>query len=143
MRLLLISALLLIGNIVYSQNLDYDLIRSKNETEIKTHYHVSYLFKDSKPFIKYNPITFLPGVLFFSYQKIVSPQIFADCLFDVSCSHFSGLAINRYGLIKGVFLTADRLTRCTQFGGQDISLVRINPETNKAVDEIDWYKKNK
>jgi putative membrane protein insertion efficiency factor len=56
------------------------------------------------------------------YQQGVSPVIAADCLYSPSCSRFSRQAINKYGLVKGVLITADRLTRCSAFCGKDIPL---------------------
>src|ERR1035437_926347 len=46
------------------------------------------------------------------YQKFISVQIFAECNFNPSCSRYSRLCINKYGLLKGILATGDRLTRC-------------------------------
>jgi len=54
------------------------------------------------------------------YQKHISVLISADCLYTLSCSRYSREAINKYGMIKGVLLTADRLTRCSFAAGKDI-----------------------
>lgn len=54
------------------------------------------------------------------YQGHISAIIAADCLYVPSCSRYSRQAINNYGLVKGVLLTADRLTRCAAFCGKDI-----------------------
>ncbi|MDI6793714.1 MAG: membrane protein insertion efficiency factor YidD [bacterium] len=46
------------------------------------------------------------------YQLIISPQQGKVCNFEPSCSHFGFEAIHRYGPIKGILITSDRLQRC-------------------------------
>jgi putative membrane protein insertion efficiency factor len=55
------------------------------------------------------------------YQKRVSPGLPPGCRFQPSCSVFGYEAIERYGVIKGIALTAWRLARCNPFnrGGYD------------------------
>lgn len=139
MQNFLISCFLLVSLFVSAQTEDSAIIFEKLNSKVEVHYQPKYLFSDSKPIIKFNPITLVSGGLLFLYQKVISPQIFADCLYDISCSNFGVLSIKRYGLIKGTFLTSDRLTRCTQFSAQDITAVRINKETGKVIDNIEWY----
>jgi putative component of membrane protein insertase Oxa1/YidC/SpoIIIJ protein YidD len=52
------------------------------------------------------------------YQEFVSSQQTNVCVFEPSWSHFGQEAIQRYGLVKGVLLTADRLQRCNNFASQ-------------------------
>lgn len=99
---------------------------------------VEYLFKNRGWLLKYNPISLFFGGSMMFYQKIVSPQLFATCGFEVSCSNHSKLAIARYGLIKGIPLTADRLMRCTPFTSLDINPIYLN-ETGRIRDNIDYY----
>lgn len=139
MRYWLISIILLLSISCLGQVSDFGLVNAKiNETKF-SNYKPEYLFKESHAFIKYNPITSIPGGLMFLYQKVISPQIFADCLYEISCSKFSVQVIRRYGLIKGISLSADRLSRCNQFAGEDINPVRINPESNRVIDNVEWY----
>jgi putative membrane protein insertion efficiency factor len=70
----------------------------------------------------------LGNALLTVYQQHISPLISADCIYDPSCSRFSRLSINKYGLIKGVLLTADRLTRCSSFCAKDIPDRKFNEE---------------
>ncbi|MFZ2804735.1 MAG: membrane protein insertion efficiency factor YidD [Patescibacteria group bacterium] len=43
------------------------------------------------------------------------------CIYDPTCSEFGYEAIGKYGLLKGSWLTAGRLLRCTPWhlGGHD------------------------
>jgi len=81
------------------------------------------------------PVRFLFG----AYRHIVSEQVSADCAFDLTCSRFSIAAIRRFGIIKGTFLTADRLTRCHTFVGLETVPLRFNNFSGKVTDEPDMY----
>jgi len=68
---------------------------------------------------KYNT-SGIGNLLLTFYQKYISRQISADCIFKPSCSRYSRACIDKYGLIKGVLMTGDRLTRCNGFSARDI-----------------------
>lgn len=143
MRLLLISLFVAFQCSLFAQkesNSELLAYHVMNSNDYKP-YVPKYMFKDSHFLIKFNPITIVPGGLMFMYQKFISPQIFANCLFEESCSKFSIHLIHEYGFFKGASLSADRLTRCTQISAEDISKVRINSESNKVIDHVSWYKK--
>ncbi len=55
------------------------------------------------------------------YQRFLSPVFSSACRFSPSCSNYAYQAIDKYGLGKGLFLTARRLLRCHPFnpGGED------------------------
>jgi hypothetical protein len=55
------------------------------------------------------------------YQLTVSPVLPPSCRFYPSCSHYTLEAVRRYGVIKGAWLGARRLSRCHPFhaGGFD------------------------
>ena len=71
-----------------------------------------FLLPQRKGIERISPFRFIFGSLMFGYQKIVSPLTMANCLYSPSCSNFSKQCIERFGLIKGIALSADRLTRC-------------------------------
>jgi uncharacterized protein len=88
---------------------------------------------------KYNPLFwFLNGSLTV-YQKVISPQFSAICLYEQSCSRFSRASIQEYGLLKGVALTADRLSRCNRISATSINPFRIT-EAGKVIDSPKMYK---
>jgi putative component of membrane protein insertase Oxa1/YidC/SpoIIIJ protein YidD len=99
-----------------------------------------FLSADKSPLIKYNPINLTLGGLLYFYQKIVSPQLLTNCPYEISCSAFSKTSIQEFGFIKGIPLTADRLTRCTQFTLMDIFPSQINETNGKIIDNIDKYR---
>lgn len=55
------------------------------------------------------------------YRKLISPLIGHHCRFYPTCSAYTYEAVEKYGLIKGMFLGIKRLLRCHPFhpGGVD------------------------
>jgi len=52
------------------------------------------------------------------YQRTLSPLLPSSCRFSPSCSHYSQEAVEKYGVVKGVWLGIKRLGRCRPLGGQ-------------------------
>lgn len=89
---------------------------------------------------KYNPIKIVAASGLYFYQNVISKQIGSNCPYHHSCSGFSKMCIAKYGLIKGVFLTGDRLMRCTPFGLKDIQFKSdINPVSKRIIDDPSFY----
>jgi putative membrane protein insertion efficiency factor len=55
------------------------------------------------------------------YQQLVSPWLGNNCRFYPSCSEYSKLAIEKYGVVKGIIKSLYRILRCNPFccGGVD------------------------
>jgi len=51
------------------------------------------------------------------YQKTISPILRnrIKCRFYPTCSEYAILAINKYGTIKGIAKSIDRLRRCNRY----------------------------
>jgi putative component of membrane protein insertase Oxa1/YidC/SpoIIIJ protein YidD len=93
----------------------------------------------SNPIINYNPISLtFSGALYF-YQKVISPQLQSHCPYEISCSAFSFASIKEFGLIKGVALSADRLTRCTPYTNMDMMPSQRNERTGMIIDNPSKY----
>ena len=141
---LLFVFLCLLCTSVFSQTkTDDDLIFEKttfvNSFESKR--EVTNLFAGKNAFIKYNPVSLVFGGLLYAYQKTISVQIGAACPYEVNCSNFSKRCIQQYGILKGIPLTADRLTRCTKLAGIDmIEGVDYNSRTHMIYDHPNDYK---
>lgn len=129
---------------IYSQTkTDNDLIFEKTSfvNSFENKREVSYLFAGKNAFVKYNPVSLVFGGLLYAYQKTISVQIGAACPYEVNCSNFSKRCIQQYGILKGIPLTADRLTRCTKLAGIDmIEGVDYNSRTHKIYDHPNDYK---
>jgi uncharacterized protein len=51
------------------------------------------------------------------YQGVISPYTMASCRYDPTCSQYSIEAFQKYGFLKGFWLTIKRISRCHPFGG--------------------------
>ncbi|MCC7301620.1 MAG: membrane protein insertion efficiency factor YidD [Bacteroidia bacterium] len=69
-----------------------------------------------------------------AYQHVISPQLSAGCLYQMTCSNYAKHAIGQFGAIRGVLLTADRLTRCNRGTVRQLPPFRFAPN-GKAIDE--------
>ena len=56
--------------------------------------------------------------LLHGYQRAISPSLGTLCRYEPTCSHYACEAIERYGFIRGGWLTIRRLSRCTPLGGR-------------------------
>ena len=70
------------------------------------------------------------------YQKFISSQDAPTCSFSPSCSRFGMACIQKYGVFRGVLLTADRLLRCN--GSQSRHYHKDNV-TGKYIDPVSDY----
>lgn len=55
------------------------------------------------------------------YQKLVSPALPPSCRFAPSCSEYARQAVEKHGVLRGLWLGLGRLLRCHPFshGGYD------------------------
>jgi uncharacterized protein len=119
---------------------DFTLIENKHfVSHIKEKKKRSFFFVSEKKFMRYNPVSLALGGMMFVYQNTVSSLISADCPYEISCSGFSRQCISHYGLIKGVALSADRLTRCTKSSAKDIHDIDFNAK-GKIIDSPEEYR---
>ncbi|WP_367670708.1 membrane protein insertion efficiency factor YidD [Sodalis-like secondary symbiont of Drepanosiphum platanoidis] len=49
------------------------------------------------------------------YQIIISPFLKSRCIFNPTCSQYSIESINKFGIIKGLYLIFLRIIRCNRF----------------------------
>lgn len=50
------------------------------------------------------------------YQIFFSPFLGKTCRFNPSCSNYTKLAFERFGVIKGFFISTKRIIRCHPWG---------------------------
>ena len=55
------------------------------------------------------------------YQKFISPLLGSNCRFYPTCSQYALDAINKYGVLKGLWLGIKRICKCHPLndGGYD------------------------
>lgn len=91
--------------------------------------------------IRHNPqvnseLQFAATALIRLYQRFISSQDRPTCGFTPSCSRFGMAALQEYGMLRGILLTADRLLRCN---GSQSQHYHIDPKTEKYIDPISSY----
>ena len=51
------------------------------------------------------------------YQLVISPLLGPKCRYTPTCSQYGIQALEKYGLLKGGWLTIKRISRCHPWGG--------------------------
>jgi putative membrane protein insertion efficiency factor len=140
--LIAISFSFLLTNIEAQNSLSDDIsLIKQNKIQATEHSKATRPFiysNETSPVIRYNPVNLVFGGMLFVYQNLLSQQFSATCLYNPSCSEFSKQSIEEYGLLKGLFLSADRLTRCNRIAATGIHPIRV--ENNKVVDPVEFYR---
>jgi len=147
-------SLIFFASTAFNQNIKNDLsfIEKKEYSFVlkDNNYRSENNVNNKKPIIyrhksvisRFNPLSLTATVAMLFYQYIASPQFFRYCLYHRSCSNFSKQAIEEFGLIKGVFLSADRLMRCNVAAIQDFPPKDISSE-GLIFDEPSKYRLKK
>ena len=73
------------------------------------------------------PRNIVIGVILF-WRKLISPLYGNTCRYYPSCSSYGLTTIQRFGLIKGVPLTAWRILRCNPWSAGGVDDVKPGPE---------------
>jgi len=58
------------------------------------------------------------------YQLAISPLIGPKCRFTPTCSQYGKEALQKYGFIKGGWMTIKRIAKCNPWGGHGYDPVR-------------------
>ncbi|MBO8160185.1 MAG: membrane protein insertion efficiency factor YidD [Thermosipho sp. (in: Bacteria)] len=55
------------------------------------------------------------------YQKVISPLTPPKCIYTPTCSEYTLQAVDKFGVIRGLFLGFKRILRCNPLheGGED------------------------
>ncbi len=143
-----VSTIILLCVFFISTNPSFGQLSQVQKNDIKNvDFHVQkfdsrkpkFLKIGSNPLVSYNPISLIFSGSLFLYQKVISPQLLSFCPYEISCSAFSFSSIKEFGLIKGVALSADRLTRCTPYTNMDILPSQVNDRTGMIIDNPSKY----
>ena len=106
---------------LYAQQLDSMDLRLLRAAQHVDHTYdsrqVTYGFTKGKR--TWNPVYHVLSSSMYVYQSVVSPLLSTRCVFTPTCSAYSKRLIHEYGLLKGTFLTADRLMRCNRIALSD------------------------
>ena len=81
-----------------------------------------------------NEVQMLFSGLFLAYKTFISSQDMASCTFTPSCSEFGIQAVKKYGPIKGIIATFDRLSRCN---GLSPNKYEVDINTGLFIDAVE------
>ncbi|MFD2133397.1 membrane protein insertion efficiency factor YidD [Pseudogracilibacillus auburnensis] len=70
------------------------------------------------------------------YRKVISPLKPPTCRFYPTCSEYSLQSYERFGAIKGTYLTVVRILKCHPFHPGGVDLVPNDKNMNKSVDPL-------
>lgn len=143
LQFLLFCLITFIGT-AQNSNVDLQLIQEKQILNVKDFSYYKREGNDKKviknhnhSFLsKINPINNTLKVAMLLYQNIISPQLSKSCAYQITCSNYSKQAIAKYGIIKGVFLSADRLMRCNRISVLDVNTLDIDETTGTIIDTL-------
>ena len=65
-----------------------------------------------------------------AYQLIFSPLFGPSCRFQPTCSNYAMEALQKHGIIVGLWLTIKRLIKCNPWGGQGFDPVPKKKNNN-------------
>lgn len=73
------------------------------------------------------------------YRYCISPLLMRRCRFHPSCSSYAQEALQKHGVLKGLYLSCRRLLRCHPFheGGIDLVPEAKNINENKQQPTLD------
>lgn len=141
---ILVGLFLLIGLGVQAQQLDsadVQLLRAAKGAVDHSYdaRQVTYGFTPGKR--TWNPVYHVLSSSMYVYQSVISPIISRRCAFSPTCSAYSKALIHEYGLLKGSFLTADRLMRCNRISLSDKNnhYILVN-EHGRIYESVDRYR---
>ena len=79
------------------------------------------------------PFQLIALLLIYLYKILISPFFPKSCRYTPSCSTYGMIAIKRFGIVEGIFLTLKRIIRChpKAEGGLD-------PVPDNAKGDIKW-----
>ena len=75
------------------------------------------------------------------YQLTLSPWVGRSCRFVPTCSNYAIEALEKYGAVKGTYLTIYRLLRCHPLGGRGLDPVpaKCRPEEQEDKGSTDLF----
>lgn len=72
--------------------------------------------------IKISQLLAFPFILLIKFYRLfISPFLGRNCIYSPTCSEYGLLALKKYGVFKGAYLTVRRILRCNSLfkGGYD------------------------
>ena len=65
------------------------------------------------------------------YQMIISPILGSNCRYMPTCSEYTIDSLKTFGILKGLYLSIKRISKCHPWGGQGYDPISIKNKENK------------
>lgn len=122
-----------------AKDFDYILQSTLNKTSPNTSYYTGEnnsqkIMLNSQKNAKYNPFYGIAKLAMYCYQNIISPQLYRDCPYEITCSNYTKIAIQKKGLFQGTIIGAERLLRCNKMSMLDITHDDRDAHSSKIID---------
>ena len=66
-----------------------------------------------------NKLLTSPIILFIKfYQTLISPLLGSNCRFQPTCSEYCIESLKQWGLLKGLYFSVKRISKCHPWGGK-------------------------
>jgi putative component of membrane protein insertase Oxa1/YidC/SpoIIIJ protein YidD len=89
-----------------------------------------------QPVKQTNPLKIIVNAGIDLHQKVLAPAQGDVCNFTPSCSRFGRQAINKYGIIWGSLMAADRLMRCNPWAIEHLNTYYQGIRNGKIFDPV-------
>ena len=123
------------GSLFSQDSVKVNLLPNNFYTEYKVAPKRKVLSLKNKGFIsKINPVTYVSAGLLFIYQSILSEQIQAECIYQISCSGYTKFQIEQNGF-RGFLLGFHQLNNCVASAPDDYPACMITSE-NKIINPV-------
>lgn len=80
-------------------------------------------------------INIVAGGMIYFYQNIISEQIQASCSYEITCSQYLKLCIEKYGFVIGTFAGINQFGKCAGNNHKNHSSYKLN-EKNIIINKI-------
>jgi putative component of membrane protein insertase Oxa1/YidC/SpoIIIJ protein YidD len=80
-------------------------------------------------------INTVAGGMIYFYQNIISEQIQASCSYEITCSQYLKLCIEKYGFVIGTFAGINQFGKCAGNNHKNHSSYKLN-EKNIIINKI-------
>jgi putative component of membrane protein insertase Oxa1/YidC/SpoIIIJ protein YidD len=122
---LLVFFCLLPKNYTFSQQLDFNKIivttecGNQNDSIHSNKRSAMYSSSTNKKQY-YNPLKLSLTAFMFLYQNLISEQISASCAYEISCSEYTKLSIEKHGIFLGSVMGFHQLMQCTEGAKEEV-----------------------
>ncbi len=65
------------------------------------------------------------------YQMIISPILGSNCRYMPTCSEYTIDSLKTFGILKGLYLSIKRISKCHPFGGHGYDPLPIKNKKNQ------------